>query len=511
MNAPVRQLRSDLRTLPSRELAKPAVRRIQPGVRDFLGRNAFVVLGLGMAASALTALIRYRIAGDSWYTLLGGRLVTTSGLPQRDTLAVMTAGRSWADQQWLAQASFYELWHVGGWPLALLAVLALYVGAFAVLAVAARSLGASDRSVAVVSLVCFIVGAGNTVLRAQIIGYVLFALVLSLLLLDERAPSRRVLLVFPILAVWANIHGSVLLGAGLVSFRGALFLGTQVRATSRSTGWVRRGGALLLAPWLCVLASPYAIELPAYYKHFLDDPALNSLVTEWAPTDMRNQPLFFVLLFAGLWLVFRNGGRLTLFARIAFLASTVGGLLAVRNTVWCALVGASVLPVALDAAWPMASSLRRRRVDILFATTGLLVALTAAAAVALHSETWFETAYPQAAAKVVMNATRADPQLKVYATEPYADWLLFEDPSLAGRVAYDIRFELLSTNQLSAIAAFHIAAGPDWQRIAGGYGLLVLSPTGDRAPIEILERERGATILYRSRAVVVIRRSTGQS
>lgn len=498
-------LPSDLPTLPPKpptEALAPLPRR---RVADFLARNAFVILVLGLGGATLTALIRSRIAADSWYTLLAGRLIIHSGLPHHDQLTVMAGGRQWADQQWLAQVGFYELWHLGGWPLALVAVVALYVGALAIGAAAARRLGASDRGAAIVVALCFVVGAGNTVLRAQIIGYALFALVLALLLLDERAPSRRVFLVLPLLAVWANIHGSVLLGAGLVTLRGMTLLAASIRSRYLPTATARRAAALIVAPWLCVLASPYALELPGYYRHFLNNPTLNSLVTEWAPTDIRNQPIFFVLLFSGLWLTFRGGGRLTVFERLVFLATAIGGLLAIRNIVWCALAAAAVLPGALDSAWrPVA--LRRRTIDLGLAALGVVAALGATLVMASHGRGWFEPAYPRAGAEAVAKITRAEPKLRVYATEPYADWLLFEQPRLAGRVAYDIRFELLSPAQMLAITSFHIAAGSGWEHVADGYGVLALSASGDRAAIALLERERGTTILYRSGSLVVLRR-----
>ena len=47
-----------------------------------------------------------------------------------------------------------------------------------------------------------------------------------------------------------------------------------------------RGLALLLAPWACVFASPYALHLPAYYEKILVGGNFKQFVTEWAPTTL---------------------------------------------------------------------------------------------------------------------------------------------------------------------------------------------------------------------------------
>ena len=83
-------------------------------------------------------------------------------------------------------------------------------------------------------------------------------------------------------------------------------------------------------------------------------------------------------------------------------------------------------------------------------------------------------------------AAAADPHLHVFADELYADWLLAKDPALAGRVAYDIRFELLDPTQLEALYASRKETGPDWQRATAGYGLLVLDPVSDAGAIRIV-------------------------
>ena len=67
---------------------------------------------------------------------------------------------------------------------------------------------------------CLFVAPWSWQLRAQALALPLFILVLELASADVRRPTPRMFLALPLVALWANIHGSVLLGAGMVSLAG---------------------------------------------------------------------------------------------------------------------------------------------------------------------------------------------------------------------------------------------------------------------------------------------------
>jgi hypothetical protein len=452
--------------------------------------------------------LRRAVVQDAWYTLLGGRLVARSGIPHHNTLTVLAHGHTWVDQQWLGQLFFYGLWAAGGWGLSLVAVVALYVAAFAVLAAATRLAGASERSTALVTAVGLATGISNTVLRTQVAAYVLCAIILVLIVTDERKPGRRIFGFIPILILWANVHGSVLVGAGLVALYGATSAYAVIRRHQASLGRLLRPAGLLVLPWLCSLASPYGFALVGYYRHFSSNSTLQHTISEWAPSSIRSQPFFFVVLGAVLLVVFRQRAALGLFAQLAIVATAIGGLLANRNIVWFALVTAALVPAALDELWPVSPSDRRPQANrtIVLVTTALVV--TTAGWAATRSRAWFENAYPQPAADVVARAAAGTPAIRVYADDTFADWLLFEHSSLDGRVSSDIRYELLSDAQLERIAAFESQSGTDWRVAASGYRLLVLSPS---EPAVTYYREGGARTLYADGRVVVLEATARQT
>src|ERR1700690_2984666 len=115
--------------------------------------NVFVVLAILIPGVLMALRLRRGIAQDAWYTLLGGRLVARSGIPHHNTLTILAHGHTWIDQQWLGQLAFYGLWALGGWWLSLVGVVVMYLAAYALIAVAPRLAGASERSTAVVTAV----------------------------------------------------------------------------------------------------------------------------------------------------------------------------------------------------------------------------------------------------------------------------------------------------------------------------------------------------------------------
>jgi hypothetical protein len=139
----------------------------------------------------------------------------------------------------------------------------------------------------------------------------------------------------------------------------------------------------------------------------------------------------------------------------------------------------------------------------ILAVTILATAAIAVVAVAAKPTSWFTSKFPLAAPQAA--STAAGPQGRVFATSPYADWLLWSRPRLAGRVAFDARFELLSTRQLQRIALLQARSG-DWLRTVRGYRVFVLNARSDHTLEQALIQRLPARIVFSSPQVVVLRR-----
>jgi len=124
--------------------------------------------------------------------------------------------------------------------------------------------------------------------------------------------------------------------------------------------------------------------------------------------------------------------------------------------------------------------------------------------VAFQPISWFtKQQYPSTAADAA--AAAAGPHSRVFANEAYADWLVFEHPQLAGRIAYDSRFELLTSRQLGSVTEFRNRVD-GWRSTIRGYSVLVLNRDDDAQPIKALLRAKEARVVLRRGSVVVLRR-----
>ena len=180
-----------------------------------------VVLLAGFGLIFLLIFPPALVVNDSWLNLMAGREVVENGLPSRDEITVYGLGATWTDQQWLAQVFMYGVYSLGGFALLSIVTCFFVTGAFGLAAAASRSLGAGPRAIWLLFLPVLISAAIGWTIRAQMLALPLYTGLLWLLATEARLPTRRVWLAFPLLVIWANVHGSVVLGALLVMLLGA--------------------------------------------------------------------------------------------------------------------------------------------------------------------------------------------------------------------------------------------------------------------------------------------------
>jgi hypothetical protein len=211
--------------------------------------------------------------------------------------------------------------------------------ALSMIARQARRLGATDVGGAA-AVVLIVVGGllAFAGIRAQLFGLVLFPALVGLLRSEESAPSRRVWFVVPLLALWSNLHGSGLLGAGLV----LLYLLVE-RARSRPA----ESAALAVASLLALCATPSLWETPTYYLAAVSNEAARRGYGLWAPLSLRSG-FDVLLLVAGLVLLaafLRAQPRLWQVMAAAVLAALT--VHASRNGVWLLMFLAAPAATAL--------------------------------------------------------------------------------------------------------------------------------------------------------------------
>jgi hypothetical protein len=452
--------------------------------------NPILALPLLLLGLGLLAIAPARITGDTFFDLSAGRDIVQHGLPHVDRLMAFTTGREWQDQQWLAHLASYGTFQLGGLPLVALVDTACMLLALLTAMLAARALGGSPTWIAAVASPVMLLLVPSTA-RAQTFALPLFAALVWLLARDARAPDRRILLVFPLLVLWANLHGSVLLASALVGLHCAVAAGHALRA--RSARGLARPCALAVGAVLAPFASPYGPDLIRYYSATATSGAFHSMVTEWAGTTLRAWPAFFVFAAIVVVALLRPEITLTLFEKLCLGALLLAGLDTTRNIVWLPVAATVLLPRALTQWSPEAPSRSRLRPILMaFALAGAIGIGVLAATVTTAK---LEHPWPDPEGRAIARAAAADPSLRVLTQEGYADWLLWTYPSLRGKIAFDIRFELLGASGLKDVVELEAAAGPNWNTPFAGYRLELWNRDLKPEVVSSLLAERGSRVL----------------
>lgn len=480
-------------------------------------RSEAIILSVPVALLALFSMAQLprEFGVDSWLALVAGRLISQHGIPHHETLTVMSHGLAWIDQQWLAQLASYALERFGGLGLLGAVNCLLITSGVAVVIAAARRRGASFRTTLIMAPVCVVMVLPSREIRTQAFAVPLFALLVGLLAHDSRVPSRRVFWCLPLLVLWANLHGTVTLGATLVGLHGLITLWERRSVLRGSVTACARPLALVLGPAAALMFTPYGLAIVGYYRGTMVSSTLRQTVSEWQPvTSMPAVAVgVFLISAVAIWSFGHSPQRTTTWEKLALLIVAASAIEIVRNSLFLALLAMAVVPVSVH--WGAGASIAspdRRRVLIngsVALLAGACVIVATAAAVARPAGAIEFNSQRSGVLTAVLRATRTDPNLRVLAGQQFDDWLLWRDPALSGRLANDVRFELLRAGQIDRLQSLFNEVGPDFRSAARGYRLLVLDRTSEHAAFIAFTHEPGHRILYEDGQRAVILRTVG--
>jgi hypothetical protein len=226
----------------------------------------------------------------------------------------------------LGELIFHGLQVLGGDKGLLLAQLVAATAALTLLALGMRALGAPDAASALVLIVVFFAAAPSFIIvRAQLFSLVLFCLALLLLRAEARSPSWRIWLLVPLFALWANLHGGVLVGYAVAGAYLAL-------ERSRRDPIVAAG--VLTSSALALYLTPAFGDSGDYYLGVLRSEAALRGEGMWAPLSSHApfDVLFVALAVPLVMFALRYGLQLWELACVAAFATFT--VHAGRNSVW---------------------------------------------------------------------------------------------------------------------------------------------------------------------------------
>ena len=190
----------------------------------------------------------------------------------------------------------------------------------------ARAAGASAEGAgAAVLLAAMGALTSFTIARVQLFSLVLFPVLMALLRSDARAPSWRIWLALPLIALWSNLHGGVLIGVGVL----VIYLAIARLRRSPLTAIGVGAGALVA---LCM--TPAGLSTISYYRGLLGNQAAARGSGLWAPLSLT-APLDLLLIAVVIVLVLQlRKSRPALWELVVSAVLAVATIQAGRSGVW---------------------------------------------------------------------------------------------------------------------------------------------------------------------------------
>jgi hypothetical protein len=460
---------------------------------------------LAVALPALAAIVASMSTIDLTYQLrAGSEILTNRAIPTVDTWTFTVQGQPWFDQQWGAQVLLSTVFDGLGWT-GLVLLRAVLVGlTFGCVFVIARRAGLSARNASLLILVSFGVAAPALALRPQLVGLALFALLL--LVLAIRVDRPRIVWVIPfIVLIWANVHGSFVLGPLAVGL--AWLVDLRELRESRFELAAVAGVSAIAA---CI--TPFGPSVWRYAIGLTADPSITGRISEWQrtlPVDVQGL-LFYASLIAVVALVFRRRQDVAWPTVLWLSAFAVIGVYAVRGIAWWAL--AVVPPVALLASGLTSSPAEPLGTPTMQRANAVIVALLVLVGIGMLP-IWRATdpgtgtpvgLLTDAPSGVTASLEQAVHQGdRVFNPQPWGSWFEFAIPD--GLVAVDSRVEIFPATVWAAYDAVR-AGTPGWEQILDGWhvALIAVEPNDDAMVARLVAA--GWTILSNDASGAVLRR-----
>ena len=274
--------------------------------------------------------------GDvSWHIATGQWILEHHAIPRSDPFSFTWGGKPWVPIEWLAEAIFGAAYRLGSYAgVAALVTAALMALHFIVYANASRY----GRALIAIIPMDFVL-VPMLLARPHLLVWPLLALWVWLMLRareKDRAPPLAWAL---LMSLWANLHGSFVLGIGidgLFGFEALVFSADKVRVLRQ---WLVFGIACVAA--IFINANGIAGVI---HPLRMENLQMLPLIDEWKPSNPKVTPFSFAMLALVLGLIAWKRPRLP-WTRWLLLAGMLGlAFLQVRHQAMLAIIAAMVLP-----------------------------------------------------------------------------------------------------------------------------------------------------------------------
>ena len=276
--------------------AETSPRTASSGWPDYLFDSvSFHVVLSFIVVAVVFALCRDGIRDpDIWWHLHNADfLVTHHCLPRSDHYSFTVSGHSWINHEWLAELPYYFAWHSRG--LAGINAIMFATLILIFLGVLYLAYQESKHYKASILAVCFALFLGSVSFgpRTILFGYLQLVLLLILLHRFRQKGGASAWLIPPLFCIWANTHGSWLIGMVIFS---AIVVAGFVKGEwgmVASEPWSPQQRNTILLSWTTSVAAlfvnPFGAQLVFYPLDLAFRQKLNiAHVAEWVSVDFHD-------------------------------------------------------------------------------------------------------------------------------------------------------------------------------------------------------------------------------
>jgi len=294
----------------------------------------FVVL-LPVALGAAPKIFR---DGDvSWHLAAGQWIIAHARIPQVDPFSFTMAGHAWVAFEWLAEVIYAGAFAIAGYPgMAMVVMAALAALHCAIFQFLVKRSGPVFLALAFVAMDLVLISF--LLARPHVLVWPILA-TWTAVLLDCRDKGRKPPLRLAILMlIWANLHGSFLLGFAIAGAVALDALNARKWDRRLLLGWL--GFGLLSLMLTLFNANGLTGFLQPFHIMGLENLAY---IDEWQPSTLRSSPIFFTVLAGTVAAIAMRRPKFAAGELLLLLFLTVMAFLQVRHQSWLAIVAALIL------------------------------------------------------------------------------------------------------------------------------------------------------------------------
>ncbi len=283
-----------------------------------------------------------------WHISAGQWILTQHQVPTHDPFSFSMPGAPWVAHEWGAELLLAVVYHLWSWPglmLLIAATTAVTIG-YLTRFLSARLEPLHALMFAALALVMML---SHLLVRPHVLGWALLTVwVGSLLTASEanRLPPRWLL---ALMVLWANVHGSFVIGLGMAGAIGAeaVLCAVPAERWRVARGW----SGFVVAGGLCSLLNPQGYHAILFSFQLMHLKVLLATIQEWQQPDFQKAQGLTLWLLVILGLAFAGRIRLPLVRAALIMGLLCMALAHARNVALLGLLSILMIARPLGSQW----------------------------------------------------------------------------------------------------------------------------------------------------------------